>query len=151
MASHDEITAVIYVKANTPQSQITNIRVTPYLKYPHVLFHLLYCKTGLQVFNFLSGIWIYYGVKTKEKASNGLWDTDSELLALLKLETCHLLFNSPVFLEDKIRAAIKKNWGENFGKALIDEMLWYAPRHPLRQLFLENENAEIINRESISE
>lgn len=132
VASHDEMTAILYFYAITKSKHhhIKEIKIGYYIKYYQIIFHLLACKHRSNFCSFLSSIYLL--LSTYFKNPN---DTDGELLAILKLATIEILGLKPYF-KRRILKRIAKNWGENYFKALIDAMLWYAPEHPLRQLRL---------------
>lgn len=142
-ASHDEITAVIYFLAIVGYTQeIKKIKIGYYLKYPQIIFFILTCKyPWVWPFRFLCGLIMYLGVSVRENASNGRPDTDSELLAMLKIEALDYLgIKLPIYCIGTISFRILKNWGARtlYDKPthpsfpiLITEMLWYDPNHPL--------------------
>jgi len=124
--------AALYLSYNIIRKQI---RISYYLKYIQIIFYLLAIKHKSKIFLY-PAVWIiYFGVKDKERANNGHWDTDSELLALLKIDTIEREFGK-MPMKEKIMGKIKEHWGDNYQKELIDSMLHYAPEHPLRQLFV---------------
>lgn len=132
-ASHDEMTAVLYFySAHCRYTKINGIRTLPYLKYIQFFPYLKSIQTENKFLVWLSGFIIYQGVKDVEMAKNGKLDTDSELLALLKLKTYENLgIRQP--WEYKIMKVIRHNWGNNYEKKLIGVML-EDPAHPLRVL-----------------
>lgn len=141
-ASHDELTAFLYVTAKDPDL-IKKIKVGPYIKYPQVLFHLLYCKTRSAIYLWISCLWMLGGIWRKTKSSNGRWDTDSELLSMTKIETIRQIEGSAECDIPFYRTMLKrlrKNWGEDYPRALINEMLWYDNNHPLRLVFDSNKS-----------
>ncbi len=134
-ASHDEATAIMYflTLGEHCENMIKDFKLGYYAKYIQIIFFLLAIKYKSKIALWIACWIIYFGVAKKEKAKNGRWDTDSELLALLKIDTIEKVFGECP-LKDSILARIIQNWGDNYEKVLIDEMLHYAPDHPLRNI-----------------
>lgn len=146
-ASHDELTAILYfwTVLENPY-KIQDIKIGYYLKYPQVLFFLLSCQhTWFWPFRFMCGLWMLGGVWKKERAKNGRWDTDSELLSLLKIAVFKMIGVSLPFRK-KIESKILRNWGVGTDPVnlrsrwphlsfpvLIKSMLHYDENHPLRK------------------
>lgn len=137
-ASHDEMTAILYFLVLSKyrfwdSNVIKQIKIGYYLKYPQVIFHLLAIKHRSNICKYIAAFVVYMSVAKKEKTKTGRWDTDSELLALVKIKTIEVQFGK-MPMKKKIMDKIKKHWGDNYQKALIDDMLHYAPEHPLRKI-----------------
>ena len=87
-ASHDEMTGVLYFYSlKKDLFHIKQIKRLPYLKYIQFYYNLKAVQTQSKILTWIAGLIIWLGVGQLERAKNGRIDTDSELLALLKLET----------------------------------------------------------------
>ena len=130
-ASHDEMTGVLYFYSlKKDLFHIKQIKRLPYLKYIQFYYNLKAVQTQSKILTWIAGLIIWLGVGQLERAKNGRLDTDSELLALLKLETYkNLGIKQP--WENLIMNSIKYNWGDNYIYSLISEMLWHDKNHPL--------------------
>jgi len=143
-ASHDEMTAITYFISHYDDglleaTLLEDIKLGYYAKYIQIIFYLLAIKYRSKIALWIACLIVYLGVRTKEKAANGRWDTDSELLALLKIDTIERVFGA-MPLKDKILSKIREHWGQDYMKTLIDEMLWHAPDHPLRTDIKHNDS-----------
>jgi len=137
-ASHDEMTAIFYFTAiyRIAYYQKTT-KVWKYLHQPQVFFFLLACKYKWKWAVFAAYLQMLISVSSKKRSANGKWDTDGSLLALLKIKTLEALKIDVPQKEYKILEAIKENWGYNYKKSLINEMLGDEPEHPLMVLVNE--------------
>lgn len=134
-ASHDEMTAITYFISYYDDDLLKDIKLGYYAKYIQIIFYMLAIKYRSKIALWIACLIIYLGVRDKERAANGRWDTDSELLALLKLDTIERVFRRPAFFKKRILSKITDHWGDDYKKTLVQEMLWYAPEHPLFKVF----------------